>query len=182
MPLACSRLPSEIVAEQVSKAELTSNQREDIRQTVMRELNPLRSFQKAHSHSGVMQHHHTPVKPPPKAPSVDFNMSYVPTSPLAALPSLPGDSTSVWAGTGGHTAHSQRRPLTTRASEDSVRSLPLHHCILSRGAVTDEQHWCLDCLCHTGLCCCFESPCEGPDSLHMLESWDCMCGTTPLGL
>ena len=111
---------------QVSKPELTAEQKATIRQTVVRELRPLSTFKKAQSHNGVIQYSPQPVKPPARAPSVDFNMSYVSSTPDAARPSLLPDSYASWAANQDPSAKSgwgpTRQPSSQRASMDSVCS------------------------------------------------------------
>lgn len=106
---------------QVSKPELTAEQKAAIRQTVVRELTPLQSFCKAHSHEIVVAPTSS-IKSPPRAPSVDFNMAYVPSNSTAVRPSLPADVNPLspqlaWAPVSSAPSH--------RASQDSVRSLEI---------------------------------------------------------
>lgn len=86
-------------------------------------MTPLRTFRKAHTHDGAINLPPSPVALPPKAPSVDFNMSYVPTSPSFAHPSLPVDSNAAWAPSPAGIAWGQfPQPQSRRASQESLRS------------------------------------------------------------
>ena len=102
---------------QVSKPELTPEQKATIRQTVVRELTPLRTFRKAHSHEIVINPT-SPTKPPPRAPSVDFNMTYVLPNSTAVCPSLPVDINPLSPPAWGPI----HRAPSHRTSQDSVRS------------------------------------------------------------
>ncbi|KAA6430088.1 MAG: hypothetical protein FRX49_00519 [Trebouxia sp. A1-2] len=95
-----------------TNAQLTPEHRATIRETVVSQLAPLRSFPKAHTFPGVMVEPYSPASSQPDRRSADFRRSAdyrrsadfppfarppLPSSPSAVRPPVPFGSTTTWS-------------------------------------------------------------------------------------
>ena len=97
---------------QATNAQLTPEHRATIRETVVSQLAPLRSFPKAHTFPGVMVEPYSPASSQSDRRTTDFRRSAdymqsadfppsarppLPSSPSAARPSVPFGTTATWS-------------------------------------------------------------------------------------